>query len=102
MNVTTASGTYYNASQIYNGEGRFEIINKRDTNKKLLISEGDIVCFVPNHVEIVTSVSINSMTDDDFCSRGGGRGENDGKEKCELWDGDREIDDPTVRFIRVI
>ena len=102
MNVTTTDGTYYNASQIYNGEGRFEIIDKRDANKKLLISEGDIVCFGSGHVEIVTSIRINSMTDDDFCSRGGGRGKEDGKERCELCDGDREIDGPTVLFIRVI
>lgn len=104
MNILTSDGKYFTASQIYNGENRFTVINKRDMNKKILVSEGDIVCFGSGHVEIVTKVNINSYADDDFCSRGAGRGDSsEGKEKCEAFLGaSREIDDSNITFVRVM
>ena len=103
-NITNASGNYYSASQIYYGEGPFEIIEKRDSNKKVLVSVGDIACMLGGkHVEIVTQVNINSFYDDDFCSRGGGRGEgDDGKERCESVRTSREIDNSSIRFARLL
>lgn len=75
INLLTHDGKYFTANQIHNGENRFSVIQKRDKTNKLLISEGDIVCFGSGHVEIVTKVNINAYADDDFCSRGAGRGD---------------------------
>jgi hypothetical protein len=102
-NIINANGNYYSANQIYNGEGPFEIIEKRDANKKVLISVGDIACMLGGiHVEIVTQVNINAFYDDDFCSRGGGRGEGeDGKERCDTLKTSREIDNSSIRFARL-
>ena len=49
-NITNASGNYYSATQIYNGEGPFEIIEKRDANKKVLVSIGDIACMMERKI----------------------------------------------------
>jgi len=49
-NITNASGNYYSATQIYNGEGPFEIIEKRDANKKVLVSIGDIACMMEGKI----------------------------------------------------
>lgn len=68
MNILTHDDKYFTANQIHSGENRFVVINKRDPNEKLLVSEGDIVCFGSGHVEIVTKVNVNSYSDDDFCS----------------------------------
>ncbi|MBC7450948.1 MAG: hypothetical protein H7259_05630, partial [Cytophagales bacterium] len=104
MNILTGDGKYYTAKQLYDGAGRFEIIKKRDAKNKILVSIGDIACFHGEHVEIVTSVNSNTFSDDDFCSRGGGRGDKtEGKEKCESsFSTSREINDNTIRFVRVL
>lgn len=101
-NIINANGHYYSAMQMYTGEGPFEIIEKRDLNKKVLISIGDIACMDGGgHVEIVTQVNINSYFDDDFCSRGGGRGPDDGQVRCESLITSREIDNSSIRFARL-
>lgn len=101
-NILNSNGNYYSANQIYNGEGPFEIIEKRDKNKKVLVSIGDIACMLNGtHVEIVTQININSFYDDDFCSRGGGRGADDGQVRCESFTTSREIDNSSIRFARL-
>jgi hypothetical protein len=102
-NILNSKGNYYSASQIYYGEGPFEIIEKRDKDNKVLISIGDIASMDNGtHVEIVTQVNINSFSNDDFCSRGGGRGlGEDGKLRCNTWYTSREIDNSSIRFARL-
>lgn len=101
-NVITSDGKYYTAGKIYNGDGPFEIIKKRDSNNKLLVSIGDIACMDGGeHVEIVTEVNTHYFSDDDFCSRGGGRGNDDGKIRCEPSHGKRKIDATNIRFARI-
>lgn len=104
IHALTHDGKYFTANQICNGENRFAVIEKRDRNNKLLVSEGDIACFGNGHVEIVTKVNINAFADDDFCSRGAGRGdESEGEEKSEHYYGSmREIDNCTITFVRVV
>jgi hypothetical protein len=89
---------YYSAKQIWNAEGPFKFVDKKD------VGRGDIVAFGGIHVEIVTKVNKGqSFFDDDFCSRGAGRGSSDfGTEKCEgIFGGDREIDDENIRFLTI-
>ena len=91
------SGKYYSAKDIWDGAGRFEIIDKSN------LQRGDIAAFGGSHVEIVTKVNRNYIfSDDDFCSRGAGRGDGSvGTEKCDGFFSGREIDDDSIRFVRV-
>jgi hypothetical protein len=89
-------GKYYSAKDIWEAKGRLKIVDKKD------VERGDIVAFGGIHVEIVTKVNKGqSFFDDDFCSRGAGRGSSDfGTEKCEGIVGNtREIDNEEVRFL---
>jgi hypothetical protein len=91
-------GKYYSAKDIWEAKGPFKLIDKKD------VGRGDIVAFGGHHVEIVTKVNKGqSFFDDDFCSRGAGRGSSDfGTEKCEgILGGDREIDDENIRFLTI-
>jgi hypothetical protein len=89
---------YYSAKQIWNGEGGFKIVAKKD------VARGDIVAFGGHHVEIVTKVNRGQrFNDDDFCARGAGRGSSDfGTEKCEsIFGSSREIDNDDIRFFTI-
>ncbi|PAM94562.1 hypothetical protein B4N84_11315 [Flavobacterium sp. IR1] len=89
---------YYSAKQIWNAEGPFKRVDKKNAER------GDIVAFKGIHVEIVTKVNRGQrFFDDDFCSRGAGRGNSDfGTERCEGITGNsREIDDENVRFLTI-
>jgi hypothetical protein len=91
-------GKYYSAKDIWEAKGPFKLVDKKD------VGRGDIVAFGGIHVEIVTKVNKGqSFFDDDFCSRGAGRGSSDfGTEKCEgIFGGDREIDDENIRFLTI-
>ncbi|TWP23810.1 hypothetical protein ETU10_06135 [Apibacter muscae] len=95
---TVVSGKYLSAKQIWNGESsRMKLIDKKN------LLAGDIAAFGGTHVEIVIRVHRGQLFfDDDFCSRGAGRGATDfGTEKCEGMFGDtREIENSNIRFLR--
>jgi hypothetical protein len=98
---TVIDGKYLSAKQIWNGEGKLSTVAKKD------VVAGHIAAFGGTHVEIVTKVTRNqSFFDDEFCSRGAGRGSSDfGTERCEsnflTPNGGREINDDNIRFFRV-
>ncbi|MBP1221984.1 hypothetical protein [Flavobacterium sp. 1355] len=87
-------GKYYSAKQIWNADGPFKIVDKKH------VERGDIAAFGGIHVEIVTKVNRGQkLFDDDFCSRGAGRGSSDfGTERCEgIFGNKREIDNKNIR-----
>jgi len=92
---------YYSAKQIWNGEGRFKLVKKKD------VGPGCIAAFGGHHLEIVTKVTRNqTFCDDEFCSRGAGRGPSDfGTERCESnlnpFGTSREINDENIRFLTI-
>jgi hypothetical protein len=91
-------GKYYSAKDIWEAKGRLKLVDKKD------VERGDIVAFGGIHVEIVTKVNKGqSFFDDDFCSRGAGRGSSDfGTEKCEgILGSTREIDNEDIRFLTI-
>jgi hypothetical protein len=95
-NFLSANNKYYSAKQIWNAEGPFKIVDKKD------VKRGHIAAFSGNHVEIVTKVNRGqTLFDDDFCSRGAGRGASDfGTERCEgIFGNRREIDNVEIRFL---
>jgi hypothetical protein len=97
-NFVNANNKYYSAKQIWNGEGPFKLVDKKD------VKRGHIAAFGGHHVEIVTKVNKGQkFFDDDFCSRGAGRGSSDfGTEKCEgIVGSTREIDNEQVRFLTI-
>jgi hypothetical protein len=89
---------YYSTKQIWNAEGGFKIVDKKN------VQRGDIAAFGGHHVEIVTKVNRGQkFFDDDFCSRGDGRGSSDfGTEKCEgIFGNSREINNDEIRFLTI-
>jgi len=97
-----STGKYYSAKQIWNAEGGFKLVDKKD------VQEGDIAAFGGHHVEIVTRVRRGQwFEDDEFCSRGAGRGSSGfGTERCDAsftnwFSGSREINDENIKFLRV-
>ncbi|OUL60265.1 hypothetical protein [Flavobacterium sp. AJR] len=89
---------YYSAKDIWEAKGILKIVDKKD------VERGDIAAFGGSHVEIVTKVNRGqTFFDDDFCSRGAGRGSSDfGTEKCEGFAGNsREIDNENIRFLTI-
>lgn len=93
-----ADKKYYSAKQIWNAEGPFKIVDKKN------VKRGHIAAFNGSHVEIVTKVNrAQKLFDDDFCSRGAGRGPFDfGTEKCEgIFGNKREIDNEEIRFLAI-
>jgi len=93
-NFTSGNNHYYDPSQIYKGKSS---LKKRKNYKD--VQAGDICVFGTLHVEIITKVQNNWISDDGFCSIGAGRGisrEQMGKVKCDgfidLSFGSRELD----------
>ncbi|WP_444647838.1 hypothetical protein [Flavobacterium columnare] len=91
------NGKYLSAKQVWNGE-KLKFVKKQD------VQRGDIAAFGGTHVEIVTQVRRGQLfEDDEFCSRGAGRGATgNGTEKCDAdsWWGSREIDNDNIKFFR--
>jgi len=83
-NFVSSNNHYYAPKQIYKGQST---LKKRKSYKD--VKEGDIVVFGTSHVEIITKINDNWISDDGFCSIGAGRATNpkndegDGKEKCD-------------------
>lgn len=94
-----SGGKYLSAKQIWEGV-KLRLVDKND------VQRGDIAAFGGTHVEIVTEVRRNQLfEEDEFCSRGTGRGfmaMMDGKEKCDAssWFGSREINDENIKFFK--
>ena len=98
---TAIDGKYLSAKQIWNGVGRLIPVKKED------VVPGCIAAFGGIHVEMVTKVTRNQgFFDDEFCSRGAGRGSSDfGTERCESnfnpLASSREINNDNIRFFKV-
>jgi hypothetical protein len=93
-----SGGKYLSAKQIWNGE-------KLKSVKKEEVKRGDIAAFGGVHVEIVTNVRRSQwFEDDEFCSRGAGRGPTgNGEERCDAsnwFSGSREISNTDIKFFR--
>lgn len=84
------NGKYYSAHEIWEGFDPFTKVKK--TNLKA----GHIAAFEGHHVEIVTSVDLKNGT---FCSRGAGRGDDDGIELCAVHK--REIQNKDIKFFHI-
>lgn len=95
---TSSNGKYLSAKQISQGTGSFKLIEDKKN-----VEIGNIVAFGDTHVEIVTKINRGHwLYDDDFCSRGAGRGSSDfGTEKCEGLLRSREIDNENRRFFKI-
>ena len=98
---TVIDGKYLSAKQIWNGAGKLSLVAKKD------VVPGNIAAFGGTHVEIVTKVTRSqSFFDDEFCSRGAGRGSSDfGTERCESnfnpLAGSHEINNDNIRFFKI-
>ncbi len=95
---TSSGGKYLSAKQISQGIGSFKLIEDKKN-----VEIGNIVAFGSTHVEIVTKVNRDYYYfDDDFCSRGAGRGNSDfGTERCEGLSRSREINNENIRFFKI-
>jgi hypothetical protein len=98
---TAIDKKYLSAKQIWNGAGRLIPVKKED------VVPGCIAAFGGIHVEMVTKVTRNQgFFDDEFCSRGAGRGPSDfGTERCESnfnpLASSREINNDNIRFFKL-
>jgi hypothetical protein len=96
-------GKYWSAEHLYKGKvPRTYQVDAKD------VSRGDIASWEFNptthHMEIITSVDRPSwFGDDNFCSRGAGRGEDQGEERCDSSWGDetRELHLSNLKVFRL-
>lgn len=91
-----SGGKYLSAKQIWRGE-KLKSVNRKD------VQRGDIAAFDGIHVEIITKVVRGQwLNDDEFCSRGAGRGATgNGEERCDsAFGSSREIEDESIKFFR--
>jgi hypothetical protein len=94
-------GKYWSAEHLYKGKVPRTVQVKADE-----VSRGDVASWefsaTTHHMEIITSVDRPWIGDDNFCSRGAGRGDGQGEEKCDnSWGNEtRELNQSNLKVFR--